>query len=51
MAEVEGDFPRSRKIHHRYTEEIWNVGLQVHDHFDGYKLEEDEGLYFRFQPD
>ena len=23
-------FPRSRKIHHRYAEEIQNVGVQVH---------------------
>ena len=27
MAEAEGDFPRSEKIHHRYIEEIWIVGL------------------------
>ena len=51
MAEVEGDFPRSRKIHHRYTEEIRNVGLQVHSYSDGCKFEEAEIFCFRFKFD
>ena len=38
MAKAERDFPKTRKIHHRYTEEIQNVGLQVHRYFDGCNL-------------
>ena len=51
MTEEERDFPRTRKIHHRYTEEIRNVGLQVHSYFNGCKLEEGEGFCFRFKFD
>ena len=46
MIKEEEDFPRSRKIHHQYTEEIRNVGLQVHNYFDGCKYDEVEGFYF-----
>ena len=35
VAEAEGNFPKSRKIHHQYTEEIRNVRLQVHSYSDG----------------
>ena len=35
MAEEKRDFPRTRKIHYSYTEEIQNVGLQVHGYSDG----------------
>ena len=51
MIKEEEDFPRSRKIHHRYTEEIWNVGMQVHSYSNGCKFEEAEGFYFRFKFD
>ena len=32
MIKAEEYFPRSRKLHHEYTEEIRNVGLQVHSY-------------------
>ena len=51
MEEAERDFPRTRKIHHRDTEEIQNVGLQVHSYYDGCKFEEAEGLCFIFKFD
>ena len=51
MSEVEGYFSRSRKIHHRYTEDIWNVGLQVHNYSDGCKFEEAERFCFRLKFD
>ena len=35
----------------RYTEEIHNVGMQVHSYSDGCKFEESERLYFRFKFD
>ena len=35
MIKAEEDFPRSRKLHHGYDEEIQNVGLQVHSYSDG----------------
>ena len=35
MIKAEEDFPRSRKLHHGYAEEIQNVGLQVHSYSDG----------------
>ena len=49
MAKVEGYFSRSRKIHHRYTEEIQNVGLQVHSYSDRCKFEKVERFYFKFK--
>ena len=51
MIKEEEDFPRSRKLHHGYVEEIQNVGLQVHSYYDGCKFEEAEGFYFRFKFD
>ena len=48
MEEVGGNFAKSRKIHHSYFEEIWDVGLQVHGYSDGCKFEEAEGICFRF---
>ena len=38
MVKAERDFPRSRKIRHRYAEEIQNVGVQVHRDSDGCNL-------------
>ena len=35
MVEAGRYFPRTRKIHHIYTEEIRNVRLQVHSYSDG----------------
>ena len=46
MIKAERDFPRTRKIHHRYTKEIRNVRLQVHSYSNGCKFEEVEGFYF-----
>ena len=51
MIKAEEYFPRSRKLHHGYAEEIQNVGLQIHSYFDGCKFEEVEGLCFRFKFD
>ena len=39
MAKEEEDFPTSMKIHHRYTEEIRNVELEVHSYSNGCKFE------------
>ena len=49
MIKAKEDFPRSRKLHHGYVEEIQNVGLQVHSYFDGYKFEEADRFCFRFK--
>ena len=51
MIKAEEDFPRSRKLHHGYAEEIRNVGLQVHSYSDGCKFEEAERLCFRLKFD
>ena len=51
MIKAEEYFPRSRKLHHEYTEEIRNVGLQVHSYSDGCKFEEAERFCFRFKFD
>ena len=51
MIKEEEDFPRARKIYHRYTEEIQNVGLQIHNYSDRCKLEEGEGFCFTFKFD
>ena len=51
MIKAEEDFPRSRKLHHGYAEEIQNVGLQVQSYFNGSKFEEAERFYFRFKFD
>ena len=46
MVKADEDFPRSRKLHHGYVEEIRNVGLQVHSYSDGCKFEKAEGFCF-----
>ena len=51
MTKAEEYFPRTRKIHHRYTKEIQNVGLQVHSYSDGLKFEEAERFSLRFKFD
>ena len=51
MIKAEEDFPRSRKLHHGYVEEIRNVGLQVHSYSDGCKFEKAEGFCFKFKFD
>ena len=51
MIKAEEDFPRSRKLHHGFAEEIRNVGLQVHSYSDGCKFEEAERFCFRFKFD
>ena len=51
MIKAEENFPRSRKLHHGYAEEIQNVGLQVHSYSDGCKFEEVEGFCFIFKFD
>ena len=45
MIKAEEYFPRSRKLHQGYAEEIRNVGLQVHSYSDGCKFEEVDGFY------
>ena len=49
MIKAEEYFPRSRKLHHGYAEEIQNVGLQVHSYSDGCNFEKAEGFCFRFK--
>ena len=51
MIKVKDDFPRSRKLHHGYAEEIQNIGLQGHSYSDGCKFEEAERFYLRFKFD
>ena len=51
MIKAEEDFPRSRKLHHRYAEKVQNVGLHVHSYFDGCKFEETERFCFGFKFD
>ena len=51
MVKAEEYFPKTRKLHHRYTEEIQNVGLQVHSYSNGCKFEEAERFCFIFKFD
>ena len=51
MIKAEEYFPKSRKIHHEYDEEIQNVGLEAHRYSDGYKFEEAERFCFKFKFD
>ena len=50
MIKEEEYFPRSRKIHHEYIEEIQNVTMQFHRQSDGCKFEA-ERFCFRFKFD
>ena len=51
MVKAKEDFPKTRKLHHRYTEEIRNVGLQVHIYSDGCKFEEAKRFCLKFKFD
>ena len=51
MIKEEEYFPRLRKLHHGYGEEIQNVGLQVHCYYNGCKFEEAKRLCLKFKFD